>query len=69
NSYGGVVALTSDYNRIIIDSYASANIESREAPIYLSPNTKNKPGLNRFAFTLSNADSAYETDGYIMFGS
>ncbi|HEK6461206.1 TPA: hypothetical protein SPA62_002100 [Staphylococcus aureus] len=69
NSYGGVVDLTSDYNRIIIDSYASANIESREAPIYLSPNTKNKPGLNRFAFTLSNADSAYETDGYIMFGS
>lgn len=69
NSYGGVVALTSDYNRIIIDSYASANIESREAPIYLSPNTKNKPGLNRFAFTLSNADSAYETDGYIMFDS
>ncbi|HEK6126777.1 TPA: hypothetical protein SO838_002181 [Staphylococcus aureus] len=69
NSYGGVVALTSDYNRIIIDSYVSANIESREAPIYLSPNTKNKPGLNRFAFTLSNADSAYETDGYIMFGS
>ncbi|MBG3466935.1 hypothetical protein I4871_11015 [Staphylococcus aureus] len=69
NSYGGVVALTSDFNRIIIDSYASANIESREAPIYLSPNTKNKPGLNRFAFTLSNADSAYETDGYIMFGS
>ncbi|BBG08687.1 hypothetical protein JMUB1273_1874 [Staphylococcus aureus] len=69
NSYGGVVALTSAYNRIIIDSYASANIESREAPIYLSPNTKNKPGLNRFAFTLSNADSAYETDGYIMFGS
>ncbi|HDP1985242.1 TPA: hypothetical protein P6I49_002007 [Staphylococcus aureus] len=69
NSYGGVVALASDYNRIIIDSYASANIESREAPIYLSPNTKNKPGLNRFAFTLSNADSAYETDGYIMFGS
>ncbi|HDB7896208.1 TPA: hypothetical protein O6406_002843, partial [Staphylococcus aureus] len=69
NSHGGVVALTSDYNRIIIDSYASANIESREAPIYLSPNTKNKPGLNRFAFTLSNADSAYETDGYIMFGS
>lgn len=69
NSYGGVVALTSDYNRIIIDSYASADIESREAPIYLSPNTKNKPGLNRFAFTLSNADSAYETDGYIMFGS
>lgn len=69
NSYGGVVALTSDYNRIIIDSYASANIESREAPIYLSPNTKNKLGLNRFAFTLSNADSAYETDGYIMFGS
>ncbi len=27
NSYGGVVALSSDYNRIVIDSYASANIQ------------------------------------------
>ncbi|MEK8084212.1 hypothetical protein WOC68_10235 [Staphylococcus aureus] len=35
NSYGGVVALTSDYNRIIIDSYASANIEEKRRYIYL----------------------------------
>ncbi|MGZ0075863.1 hypothetical protein ACVXZY_11875 [Staphylococcus aureus] len=40
NSYGGVVALTSDYNRIIIDSYASANIESKNANIFYSPNTR-----------------------------
>ncbi|HGN7345317.1 TPA: phage tail spike protein [Staphylococcus aureus] len=69
NSYGGVVALSSDYNRIVIDSYASANIQSKQAPVYLYPNTEKVPGLNRFAFTLSNADNAYSSDGYIMFGS
>lgn len=69
NSYGGVVALSSDYNRVVIDSYASANIQSKQAPVYLYPNTEKAPGLNRFAFTLSNADNAYSSDGYIMFGS
>lgn len=69
NSYGGVVALTSDYNRIVLESYASSNIKSKQAPVYLYPNTEKVPGLNRFAFTLSNADSAYTSDGYIMFGS
>lgn len=69
NSYGGVVALSSDYNRVVIDSYASANIQSKQAPVYLYPNTEKVPGLNRFAFTLSNADNAYSSDGYIMFGS
>ncbi|HFU7202337.1 TPA: hypothetical protein ACH638_002564, partial [Staphylococcus aureus] len=69
NSYGGVVALSSDYNRIVIDSYASANIQSKQAPVYLYPNTEKVPGLNRFAFTLSNSDSAFTSDGYIMFGS
>ncbi|HGZ2805101.1 TPA: hypothetical protein ACOG0R_002775, partial [Staphylococcus aureus] len=69
NSYGGVVALTSDYNRIILESYASSNIKSKQAPVYLYPNTEKVPGLNRFAFTLSNTDNAYQSDGYIMFGS
>ncbi|HGO2073662.1 phage tail spike protein [Staphylococcus aureus] len=69
NSYGGVVALSSDYNRVVINSYASANIQSKQAPVYLYPNTEKVPGLNRFAFTLSNADNAYSSDGYIMFGS
>lgn len=69
NSYGGVVALTSDLNRIVINSYASSNIESRTAPVYISPHQETRPGLNRFSFTLANADSSSNTDGYIMFGS
>lgn len=69
NSHGGVVALSSDYNRIVLDAYSSANIQSKQAPIYLYPKTDIVPGLNRFAFTLSDADSAYTSDGYIMFGS
>lgn len=69
NSYGGVVALTSDNNRVVLESYASSNIKSKQAPVYLYPNTDKVPGLNRFAFTLSNADNAYSSDGYIMFGS
>ena len=59
NSYGGVVALTSDNNRVVLESYASSNIKSKQAPVYLYPNTDKVPGLNRFAFTLSNADNAY----------
>ncbi|EKS0102241.1 hypothetical protein QA111_002825, partial [Staphylococcus aureus] len=65
----GVVALTSDNNRVVLESYASSNIKSKQAPVYLYPNTDKVPGLNRFAFTLSNADNAYSSDGYIMFGS
>ncbi|MFF6546198.1 hypothetical protein ACET5F_32350, partial [Pseudomonas aeruginosa] len=65
NSYGGVVALTSDNNRVVLESYASSNIKSKQAPVYLYPNTDKVPGLNRFAFTLSNADNAYSSDGYI----
>ncbi|MRV92882.1 structural protein, partial [Staphylococcus aureus] len=39
NSYGGVVALTSDNNRVVLESYASSNIKSKQAPVYLYPNT------------------------------
>lgn len=69
HSHGGVVALASNKNRVVVDAFASANIESKEAPIYIWPHTQTRPGLNRFAFTLSNADNAHDTNGYIMFGS
>ena len=69
NGITRVVALTSDNNRVVLESYASSNIKSKQAPVYLYPNTDKVPGLNRFAFTLSNADNAYSSDGYIMFGS
>lgn len=69
NSYGGVVALSSDNNRIVLDAYASSNVESKTAAVYIHPHKETRPGNNRFAFTVSNADHSSNTDGYIMYGS
>lgn len=69
NSYGGVVALSSDTNRIVLDAYASSNVESKTAAVYIHPHKDTRPGNNRFAFTVSNADHSSNTDGYIMYGS
>ncbi|MDK3888849.1 hypothetical protein O0D86_00375 [Staphylococcus pseudintermedius] len=69
NSYGGVVALSSDTNRIVLDAYASSNVESKTAAVYIHPHKDTRPGKNRFAFTVSNADHSSYTDGYIMYGS
>ncbi|MBA8773145.1 hypothetical protein GWI38_00635 [Staphylococcus schleiferi subsp. coagulans] len=69
NSYGGVVALSSDNNRIVLDAYASSNVESKTAAVYIHPHKDTRPGNNRFAFTVSNADHSSNTDGYIMYGS
>lgn len=69
NSYGGVVALSSDLNRIVLNAYSSANIESGQSNVYISPYRDVRPGLNRFSFSLANGDTAYNTNGYIMYGA
>lgn len=69
NSYGGVVALSSDLNRIVLDGGTSTNIESKIGSVFIRPYRDNRPGLNRFNFTLSNSDNAYSTNGYIMYGA
>ncbi|WP_425255466.1 phage tail spike protein [Mammaliicoccus sciuri] len=65
----GVLGLQSNSNQIMIDSYASTNIESRQSPIYFRPYKKVRPGYNTFALTIANESEDYKTHGYILYGS
>lgn len=65
SSNGGVVALYSDVNRIMLDAGASVNLESRNGPIYVRPYTEGFTADHTFDFTLSQSGA---TDGYLMYG-
>lgn len=69
NSVNGVAALTSDNNRVYVESSDSANINSLTAPVYIRPNVSTSEGLNEFSFTLANTGTATSTNGYLMYGS
>ncbi|MDU9418047.1 phage tail protein [Staphylococcus lloydii] len=69
NSVNGVAALTSDNNRVYVESSDSANINSLTAPVYIRPNVSTSDGLNEFSFTLANTGTATSTNGYLMYGS
>lgn len=69
NSHGGVVALESDLNRIMINAYQSANIESKIASVYIRPNTTSHPGNNTFSFGVFDAETSSYTDGRLLYGS
>lgn len=69
NSVNGVASLTSDNNRVVIESGNSANINSSTAPVYIRPKVDNSDGINEFNFTVANTGGATTTDGYIMYGS
>lgn len=69
NSVNGVAALTSDNNRVYVESSDSANINSLTAPVYIRPNVTTSEGLNEFSFTLANTGTATSTNGYLMYGS
>lgn len=69
NSVNGVAALTSDNNRVYVESKDSANINSMVAPVYIRPNVTTSDGLNEFSFTLANTGGAASTNGYLMYGS
>ncbi|WP_436881718.1 phage tail protein [Mammaliicoccus sciuri] len=69
SSNGGVVALYSDSNRIMLDAGASVNMESRNSNVYIRPFIDTAPGLNRFNFALGTTSVATEVPGYIMFGA
>src|SRR5699024_716387 len=62
NSYGGVVALESDNNRIVLNSELSSNIESRNIVINISPHSQQ--ASRGFRFTKSTD----YLDGYLVFG-
>lgn len=65
NSYGGVAALTSSKNRVMLQAGGSVNLESLNSNIYIRPDI-GLGGDNTFSFSL--ADSRDYRDGYIMFG-
>ncbi|WP_204176878.1 MULTISPECIES: phage tail protein [unclassified Staphylococcus] len=69
NSVNGVAALTSDNNRVYVESSDSANINSLTAPVYIRPNVTTSDGLNEFSFTLANTGGVASTNGYLMYGS
>ena len=69
NSVNGVAALTSDNNRVYVESKDSANVNSLTAPVYIRPNVTTSDGLNEFSFTLANTGGASSTNGYLMYGS
>lgn len=65
NSYGGVAALTSNKNRVMVQGGGSVNLESTHSNIYIRPDM-NQLGLNTFSFNI--ASNRQYKDGYIMFG-
>ena len=69
NSVNGVAAITSDNNRVYVESKDSANVNSLTAPVYIRPNVTTSDGLNEFSFTLANTGGAASTNGYLMYGS
>ncbi|MCE4976550.1 hypothetical protein KJC25_11135 [Staphylococcus hominis] len=68
NSHGGVAALTSNKNRVVVKGYESTNIESENNNIYIRPR-KNLTGYSAFSFTTSVGDTDYRAvKGYLMYG-
>lgn len=65
NSYGGVAAITSNKNRVMVQGGGSVNIESTHSNVYIRPDLDNL-GDNTFSFNI--ADNREYRDGYIMFG-
>lgn len=65
NSWGGVAALTSFQNRVMVRAGGSVNLESTNSNIYIRPDLDNL-GDNTFSFNI--ADNREYRDGYIMFG-
>ncbi|HHR7528813.1 TPA: phage tail protein [Staphylococcus aureus] len=69
NSWGGVVALVSENNRIMLDSKQSVNLESKDSNVYIRPFKDRNPGVNKFNFALANKNNSTDVDGYLMYGS
>ncbi|WP_241960504.1 phage tail protein [Staphylococcus haemolyticus] len=69
NSGLGVVALRTDSNRILLDSHATVNIESKKSSVYIRPMKENKNGNNEFRFWVKDNLQADDTDGVLSYGS
>ncbi|WP_179107153.1 phage tail protein [Sediminibacillus massiliensis] len=65
NSYGGVVALESDTNRIVLNASQSVNLDSKDAPVFVHPRNNLSSYDQAFGFTTGNDNE----DGYLMYGA
>lgn len=69
NSGLGVVALRTDSNRILLDSHATVNIESKTSSLYFRPMSDNRVGRNEFRMWVKENSGASDTDGILSYGS
>ncbi|MEK3890257.1 phage tail spike protein [Bacillus sp. FSL K6-3431] len=65
----GVAGIKSFRNRVVMDAYASANIESRQSPVYFRPYKDLRVGNNVFAMTVVSSTNAALTEGILHYGS
>src|SRR5690606_26540580 len=65
HSHGGVVALASTTSHVVLDSYQSVDIYSRNSVVFVSPKTDVYSGNNNFWFNLIDGTD----DGFLMYGS
>ncbi|MDY0394802.1 phage tail spike protein [Virgibacillus halophilus] len=64
SSYGGAVALRSDLSHVVLDSYQSVDIYSKNSVVYITPKS-NESGNSNFWFNRIDGTN----DGFLMFGS
>lgn len=69
NSANGVVALSSNANRIILDANATVNLESETSSVYFRPMRDSRVGTNEFRMWVKDNDSGADTDGVLSYGS
>lgn len=69
NSGLGVVALRTDSNRILLDSHATVNIESKTSSLYFRPMSDSRVGRNEFRMWVKDNSGASDTDGILSYGS
>lgn len=69
HSSSGVVALKSDFNRVVLDASQTVSIESAEASIYFLPMRDNRPGTNHFRMWVKDNPTSSETDGVLSYGT
>ncbi|MEK3887445.1 phage tail spike protein [Bacillus sp. FSL K6-3431] len=65
----GIAGIKSFKNRVFVDAYTSANIESRQAALYFRPYKDLRPGNNTFAMTVVDESNSAATDGILFYGS
>ncbi|GAF63639.1 hypothetical protein BTS2_0530 [Bacillus sp. TS-2] len=68
SSYGGAAALRSELSHVVLDSYQSAQIDSRNSAVFIRPYKDVRPGTNTFAYSIVDSPNGTDTDGLLYYG-